>query len=180
MKAVGEMTAAELAAFVQSHLRTRGIEVILSGGAAVAIYSRGRYVSGDLDLVNARFTKRSAIREAMQEIGFREVGRHFEHPETDLFVEFPAGPLSVGEEPIGKVDEIELATGTLRLISPLDCVKDRLMAYYFWSDQQCLYQASLVVQERHVDLNKLRRWSETIGEADEFERIEAKLRGKTS
>jgi hypothetical protein len=37
MKRIGEMTQAELAAFIQSHLRTKGIFVIYSGGAAVAI-----------------------------------------------------------------------------------------------------------------------------------------------
>lgn len=39
MKSVNKMTQGELGAFVQSRLREEGIEVILSGGAAVAIHS---------------------------------------------------------------------------------------------------------------------------------------------
>jgi len=39
MKSVNKMTQGELAAFIQSQLEKKGIEVILSGGAAVAIYS---------------------------------------------------------------------------------------------------------------------------------------------
>jgi hypothetical protein len=38
MKALSKMTIAELAAYVQSHLHNRGIEVVLSGGACVSIY----------------------------------------------------------------------------------------------------------------------------------------------
>jgi len=37
MKSVKEMTQIELAAFVQSHLRGEGIQVTLSGGAAVSL-----------------------------------------------------------------------------------------------------------------------------------------------
>jgi hypothetical protein len=39
------MTMGELAAFVCSHLQRNGIDVVLSGGGCVAIYSGGRYVS---------------------------------------------------------------------------------------------------------------------------------------
>ncbi len=39
MKAIKNMTQAEIAAYVHSKLRKAGIEVILSGGAAVGIYT---------------------------------------------------------------------------------------------------------------------------------------------
>jgi hypothetical protein len=39
MKSVGKMTQSELGAFVQSQLREKGIEVILSDGAPVTSYS---------------------------------------------------------------------------------------------------------------------------------------------
>jgi hypothetical protein len=51
VKSVEDMTQAELGAFVQTHLRQSGTEVVLSGGAAVAIYSSDKYVSKDLDIV---------------------------------------------------------------------------------------------------------------------------------
>ena len=129
----------------------------------------------DLDLVNHRFAKRREIREAMRAIGFREEGRHFTHPETDFFVEFPAGPLAVGEEPVKQIDEIALDTGILRLISATDCVKDRLAAYYHWNDGQCLEQAVLVAQAEEIDLDEVERWSEVEGKLDEFKRIRHRL-----
>lgn len=175
MKPIAQMTSAELAAFIESCLRERGIDLVLSGGACVSIYSDGKYVSMDLDLVNTAFAKKREIREAMHAIGFRDEGRHFTHPETDLFVEFPAGPLAVGEEPVKEVNEIRLHTGTLRIISPTDCVKDRLAAYYHWNDAQCLEQADFVAHAKEIDLDEVERWSEAEGKLDEFRQIRYRL-----
>lgn len=111
MKPVKGMTRAELAAYVQGHLDDNGITVVLSGGAAVSIYSGDKYVTMDLDLVNIYSVKRRAIRQAMQAIDFHEEGRYFAHPDTPYFVEFPPGPLSIGEEPIQQINELQLTTG---------------------------------------------------------------------
>jgi hypothetical protein len=171
------MTQAELGAYVQSHLGAKGIDVVLSGGAVVAIYTSGKYVSPDLDLVNRYSVKRSAIKSAMEELGFQEVGRHFEHPDSEFFVEFPPGPLSLGEEYINRIDEIEKETGILRVISPTDCVKDRLAWYYHYGDRQCLSQAILVSNENRIDIDEIRKWSEREGKLEEFEKISAQLEG---
>jgi hypothetical protein len=61
MKPVRDMTQAELGAYVQSHLGAKGIDVVLSGGAVVAIYTSGKYVSRDLDFVNRYAAKGSVI-----------------------------------------------------------------------------------------------------------------------
>jgi len=175
MKQIKNMTQIELAAYIQSHLRKAGIDVVLSGGATVSLYSGGRYVSKDLDLINVQFAKRSRINASMEKIGFREKGRYFENPDTEYFVEFPNGPLSVGEEPVKEISEIELATGILRVISPTDCVKDRLCAYYFWGDKQGLAQAVLVAQNQTIDMGEIGRWSKAEGKVGEFEVFKNKL-----
>jgi hypothetical protein len=175
MKPIKEMTNAELAAFIQSHLQQRGIDVVLSGGACVSIYSSDRYVSMDLDFVNVHFAKRRDIRTAMEEIGFQEEGRHFANPDAELVIEFPPGPLAVGEEPVKEIEERQLTTGVLRMISPTECVKDRLAAYYHWGDLQCLEQARLVAEANVVDLEELERWSRIEGKLDEYERIKDRL-----
>jgi len=114
----------------------------------------------------------------MQEIGFNEEGRHFIHPDTQFFVEFPPGPLAVGVEPVKQVDELKLSTGILRIISPTDCVKDRLLGYYHWDDQQCLVQAMLVIQTNRIDIEEIERWSKAEGMHDEFRRIKDQLAGR--
>jgi hypothetical protein len=175
MKPVGKMTQGELGAFIQSQLRDKEIEVILSGGAAVAIYSNNKYVSKDLDLINIYGVNRRRIRDAMTAIGFYEEGRYFRHPESQFFVEFPPGPLAIGEEPVKQIIEKKLSTGVLKVISPTDCVKDRLAAYYHWSDQQSLAQAILVAQQNKINVDEIRRWSLAEGKREEFERIKSKL-----
>ncbi len=162
---------AELAAYVATHLSRRSIEVVLSGGACVSIYSENRYVSADIDLVNVGLVRRRVIREAMQELGFQEERRYFTHPDTAFLIEFPAGPLSIGEEPVKQVEEIHLDTGSLRLLSPTDCVKDRLAGYYHWQDRQSLEQAVVVASSHAIDLAEIERWSEFEGFSQEFKEI---------
>jgi hypothetical protein len=100
MKPVSKMTRLEFAAYVSTEFKNLHINVVLSGGSCVSIYSEDRYVSMDLDFVNAGFTKRSDIKKIMESLGFFEENRYFRHPESDLLVEFPPGPLAVGEEPV--------------------------------------------------------------------------------
>lgn len=105
--------------------------MVLSGGSADSFYSSNKYVTKDLDLINTSFAKRSKIRSVMEQLGFQEKGRYFINPVTQFFVEFPDGPLSVGDEPVIEISEYELPTGTLRVVSATDCVKDRLCAFCF-------------------------------------------------
>ncbi len=171
MKPVAKMSIGELAAYISSHLRGLGIDVVLSGGSCVSIYSAGKYVSEDLDFIDTRFARPREIREAMLAIGFAPENQYFEHPEVGVLVEFPSGPLAVGREPVGAINEIEFSTGVLRILSPTDCVKDRLPAYYHWNDLQSLEQAVLVAQSNNVDLNEVKRRSKEEGMSDAFARI---------
>lgn len=168
MKRIKNMSQVELAAYIQDSLLVEGIHVVLSGGSAVSFYSSNKYVSKDLDLINTGFARRSKIKAMMENLGFKEKGRYFIHPETTFFIEFPDGPLSVGEEPVKEISEFVLATGTLKVLSPTDCVKDRLCAFNFWNDLQGLEQAVLVAKSQRVDLKEIKRWSKVEGKEKEF------------
>lgn len=172
------MTRLELAAFVSSAFQKAGINVVLSGGSCVAIYSQEQYVSLDLDFVNAAFTKRGRITGVMEPLGFHEENRYFRHPATDLLVEFPPGPLGVGEEPVKRIDEIQTGVGVLRIISPTDCVKDRLAWYYHDKDTECLRQAVLVANCTAIDLKEIERWSKVEGKSAAFAQVKAQLQRK--
>jgi hypothetical protein len=175
VKPIAEMTRLEFAAFVATEFRRRNINVVLSGGSCVSIYSQEKYVSMDLDFVNAGFTKRAQIKEAMEGLGFHEENRYFRHPDAEFLVEFPPGPLAVGEEPVKQIDEIATATGIVRIISPTDCVKDRLTWYYHGNDTQCLQQAILVATANAVNLAEIERWSRAEGMLAPFRRIKQML-----
>ncbi|HWR68676.1 MAG TPA: hypothetical protein VN416_06615 [Desulfomonilia bacterium] len=176
MKTVGEMTIGELAAFVCTHLEKNGINVVLSGGACVSLFTENEYQSFDLDFIENVVTSRKRIREVLQKIGFIEEHRYYKHPDTDFFLEFPPGPLSIGDEPVREIMEKEFSTGVLRLLSPTDCVKDRLAAYYHWNDRQSLQQATLVARTCAIDLDEIERWSIKEGKSREFSDIRERLR----
>lgn len=175
MKRIKSMSQVELAAYIQDSLQADGIQVVLSGGSAVSFYSSNKYVSKDLDLINTGFARRSKIKSVMENLGFKEQGRYFVHPETTFFVEFPDGPLSVGEEPVKEISEFELSTGTLKILSVTDCVKDRLCAFYFWNDLQGLEQAVLVAKSQKVNLKEIKRWSKVEGKEKESKVFTNKL-----
>lgn len=175
MKPVGKMSLGELAAFVCTQLGKHGIRAVLSGGACVSIYTDNPYESFDLDFIEYIPSGRKRIEEALREIGFAEENRYFKHPDTDFIVEFPAGPLAVGKEHVREIEEMEFPTGSLAMLSPTDCVKDRLAAFYHWNNLQCLEQALLVTGAKKVDLKEIMRWSAAENKSPEFDGIRGKF-----
>ncbi len=151
----------ELAAYVCDALEKEGIETVLSGGCCVELYSKGRYTSDDIDLIDRFNGGHRRIKEIMQTLGFEEykMKRYFVHPDTSLFIEFPRGPLGVGDAPVKEVSSRKTETGTLKLLTPTDCIKDRLAAYYHWDDMQSLDQALWVALENDFDLISIEQWS---------------------
>jgi hypothetical protein len=137
----------------------------------VAIWTDGQYVSKDLDFVEQGTVPRRELRAVLVRLGFSEDSRYFRHPDTEYVIEFPSGPLAVGHEPVKSTLERVSATGVLRLLSPSDCVKDRLAAFFHWSDQQALRQAVMVARMQPIDLDEVRRWSTAEGMASKFEQF---------
>lgn len=70
---------------------------------------------------------------------------------------------------------ISFPTGTLRIISPTESVKDRLAAWYHWKDRQSLNQARLVAHEHDIDIEEVRQWSLREGMELEFKAIKELL-----
>lgn len=164
----------EVAALVCATLESHGIRVVLSGGAVVSIYSDDEYASYDLDFVVTGLARR--VEAAMQELGFRESGRHWRHPETPYWVEFPPGPVQVGDSIATEFAERSTPLGVLRLLAPTECVMDRLTGYYHWSDPQCLEQAVAVARRHPIDLPRIEAWSRRAGAAPRYRTFAERLR----
>jgi len=156
---IKDLSIRDLAIFISDYLSKNGIETVLSGGACVSIYTQNKYLSYDLDFVLLSYISRNKIKTVLEKLGFEEEGRHFRHKYTPFIVDILAPPPSVGEEPIGKITEIRKGNRVLKLLSPTDCVKDRLAAFYHWNDTQSLEQAILVCADNDIDLKEIERWS---------------------
>ncbi len=165
---IKNMTMPELASFICTALSRKGIEVVLSGGSCVEIYSRGNYTSLDIDLINRYNDTFFKIKSVMEDLGFEENGKYFVYKNTSYFIEFPSGPLGVGDAPVKTVEKLTTRYGTLKLLTATDCIKDRLAAYYHWDDEQSLTQAIWVAQQNKVNINEIKKWSEQEKCLDKF------------
>lgn len=168
----------DLAIFVSNHLTRNGIDAVLTGGACVSIYSRNKYISADLDFVLISFEKKDDLDKVMQAAGFYLEGGAFKHEDTPFFVEFLPPPPSVGEEPVKEISVMKKRGLSLKLLSPTDCIKDRLAAYYHWNDRQSLEQALLVGKAKPFDLEEIRRWSVKEKMGDKLEVFRTRLKRK--
>ena len=168
---------AELAAYVCSSLEKNGIDTVLSGGCCVEIYRNSRYTSDDIDLIDRFNGGHRKIKEVMESIGFKEysIKRYFVHKDTKYFIEFPRGPLGVGDEVVKNIEKLEMDTGILKLLSTTDCIKDRLAGYYYWDDMQNLEQAVMVALENDFDIVDIEKWSKKEGELEKFNIFKKKL-----
>ncbi len=114
---------------------------------------------------------RAEMTVALSQIGFtpnERQPRYFTHPDCQWSVEFPTAPLAIGREIIGEkqVAEKETSTGTLRLLSPTDTIKDRLLWWYLENDPQCWEQALEIARNHKVRWADLKKWHEGEGYAD--------------
>jgi hypothetical protein len=157
------LSLAEVAAIVSSTLEQAGITAVLSGGSVVTIYSENEYESLDLDFVSP--AAKSRLVEVLQSLGFREEGRHLTHPDTEYLLDFPSSPLEIGGEVVDYADcaILEMSTGRLAILTPTQCVMDRLASFYFWNDMQCLDQAVMVAKRQPINSSEIEAWSRRQG-----------------
>jgi hypothetical protein len=171
-------TEEELWHYVAWHLEGEGIRSVLVGGAVVAIYTSGLYRSGDLDMVPDDWG-RNRLADALAKIGFFATkSRYYQHPECEhLFLEFPRGPVEIGEQYPVIPDEIRVEGRTLRILSPTDSVKDRLAGYIHWKTRSYLDQAFLICEQQksRIDFNAIKEWCINEGGAEAFKELQVRL-----
>lgn len=157
----------EIAALVSDKLERAGITAVLSGGAAVSIYSSAAYLSRDLDFITS--APAETIQKALSSLGFKnDGGRYFTHPRTSYFLEFPAGPLAIGDQIIKDWAKLDTKFGLIHILTPTQCVMDRLAAYYYWNDSQALDQAILVAQGQIIEIDAVHDWSTGEGQEGKY------------
>lgn len=164
----------DLAGFISEELRKKGIDTILVGGACATLYSENHYQSYGLDYVTYNDMKK--VKNALAEIGFVKKEKYFCHKDCKWFVEFVSPPVAIGNEPIFKFNNVKRALGTIKLLKPIDSVKDRLASFYHWDDQQGLEQAINICLEQKVDFTELEKWSQNEKNEETFEIFRQKLK----
>ncbi|HWU43893.1 MAG TPA: nucleotidyl transferase AbiEii/AbiGii toxin family protein [Bdellovibrio sp.] len=175
MKITKSMSRQEFAAAVVHQLEKHGISCVLVGGACVSIYTDEKHASRDLDFVSPY--SHEAIEKALSEIGFSRKGRYFVHPHSELYVEFPSGPIGIGNQtPVKPEGEIKIRNTTILMYSPTQCVMDRLAAWFHWNDRRSLIHALWVCEKHPVNLEKIKRWAVKEGEPEKLDSFVAEYK----
>jgi len=159
VKLSSRSTLSTVAVAVGEALERHGIRAVLTGGACASFYAGGAYTSVDADFVlTARVTQKS-LDEAMGSIGFARRGDRYVHADLRFFVEFPRGPLAIGEDVA--IRPVRAGRGRARawMLSATDACRDRLAAFYHWEDRQSLSVAVAIARRNPVSMSIIRRWS---------------------
>jgi hypothetical protein len=165
-----------VAATVGDALRRHGIRAVLTGGACASLYTKGAYQSVDVDFILVGPVTQAAFDAAMASVGFARRGDRYVHPRVRFYVEFPRGPLAIGDD--YRIDPVERRTryGRFLALSATDSCRDRLAAYYHWNDRQSLEVAVGIALWNRVSLATLERWSVGEGFGTRFAEFAAELK----
>ena len=151
-----------------------GIETVLVGGAVVSIYSDGAYESGDLDFIQK--TKGfDDTKTSLLDLGFKKQGRSFVHDESNYYIEFCSGPLAIGDDLKIKPEKVTFKSKTFYILSPTDCIRDRLASYAFFKARECLDQAVLVAKNQPYNDKKIKSWCKSENILEAYEKFRSQL-----
>ena len=156
------MSAEELAGRVCQTLKDAGVIVTLTGGGCVAVWSRGKYVSKDLDFIEEGPVPRRKIRAVMKRLGFREVWTPLYPPLNQILCRISDGTTD-GRRPAHRTRDRTENTRMVFLSSFHRPTVSRTGSQPFFTGMtgNRLSRRCCVAQTQQVDLEDIRRWSKS-------------------
>lgn len=155
----------DVALEVSTALHSAGLRVVLVGGSAATFYAPHAYQSQDLDFI-ARFAaddeREHKLVEVLAALGYELEGRTFVHKHGNPFtIEFPMGPASIGDEVVQHFDTVHQDNRILVIVTPTDCIRDRLAHFFYWNDRTALTAAIGVAQahKSSIQFEHIRTWA---------------------
>lgn len=149
-------------------LKRAGTVAVLTGGSAATYYAPATYQSRDADFIITFSSDTRRAGEAIRNLGYRDIGGTYHHDKNLFTLEFPPGPLAIGGDIVRSYETVARDNEILYVLSRTDCVRDRLAAFYFFSDRSALAAATAVAHGGAIDLASIRRWSLKEGESQRF------------
>ncbi|HLF07205.1 MAG TPA: hypothetical protein VI893_08560 [Thermoplasmata archaeon] len=112
-----------------------GSDFIVVGGSAIEIYTRGAYVSGDIDLI-AKDEK--SVHRVLQRWGFERPGRLWIRQDWGIAVDVVR---SWYRGDVSRTREVTTKYGNIRLAAVEDLLVTRLAAFKHWKVKEALEEA---------------------------------------
>ena len=170
-------TLVDVAFAVCTALDRAGVKAVLTGGSAATYYAPDAYQSSDIDFI-ITFTAAAGKGEpALRKLGYERRGDFYVHPEAAFPLEFPPGPLMIGDDLVRSWRTETRGRERLHILSPTDCCRDRLAAFLYWNDFSGLEQALAVCRARWngIDLPVVRDWCARERQGEKFDLFEKRL-----
>ena len=95
----------------------RGVRAVLTCGSAATYWAPEVYQSRDADFVLNFGADKQSVVEIMQNLGYRSNGGTWEHERSIFTVEFPAGPLAIGNDLVNRYETIDRKDSSVRIRS---------------------------------------------------------------
>lgn len=144
-----------------------GESVVVVGGSALEIYTKGGYASGDIDLVGDS----KQLQRTLLGWGFRREARYWVHDELRIFVDIP-GSYYNGE--FYRTRLLTTAYGPVRLAEPEYLLVRRLAAAKYWKDSKALDEATLLAAELEAEIDWA--YTETFAQREQVDDLLPELR----
>jgi hypothetical protein len=149
-------------------LHIAGTVAVLTGGSAATYCAPAAYQSGDADFIIKFSMDVTSAADAIRNLGYREAGGSYFHDENLFTLEFPPGPLAIGDDLVRSHETVQRGDEILHVLTRTDCVRDRLASFYFFTDRSAFAAAIAVARSGPVDMRKIERWSVEEAKAARF------------
>lgn len=167
-------TLPDVAFAVCTALDRPGITAVLTGGSAATFYAPDAYQSRDLDFVVTVWAAGGEV--ALAGAGFRREADYYVHPSSPYPIDFPKGPLMIGDDHVRRWLTVRRDDQVLHVLTPTDWCRDRLAALLVWNDFSGLEQALAVCNARDdVDLEVVRDWCRRMREPRKWDLFASRL-----
>ncbi len=169
-------TLVDVAFAVCTALDRAGIVAVLTGGSAATFYAPHAYQSDDVDFV-ITLRGNGEGHTVLEALGFKETSGYYLHSASRYPVEFPKGPLMIGDDYIESWATEQRGTEVLHVLSATDCCRDRLAAFLFWNDFAGLSQALAVAeaQRENIVFDEIRAWCARENQMKKYELFATRL-----
>jgi hypothetical protein len=121
-------------------------DVVIVGGSAIEVYTRGGYVSGDIDIR----ADKASIHRVLAQWKFKDEGRLWIRPDWKLAIDVGGDPYS--GDPY-RATSISTPYGPVRIAVVEDVFVKRLASAKHWKVQAALVEAELLWKEYRSTMN---------------------------
>lgn len=165
----------DVAALVFARLAGEGHGPVLTGRACAAIHGGRSIRPSAIEFVIKDYSM-DAVSAAMAKIGFKPSdSRSYVKRGCPFEVVLTPAPVVVGDDVVERTSRVKARGGGICLLSPTDCVRQRLSLFYKWGDRTAFEDALKVARRHRIDIELVRRWSGWEWASDRFEEFEKAL-----